>query len=241
MIDLLTLSRILAVFAFAAGVGIVGLLLNDENLRDYRKGFASLMIIPAFALLSYAAMAFDIGIFTINNTPVNIPRYIDWAVTTPILVGFVGYIAGASRKLIAAVIVADILMITTGFLATVSVGSMKWFLFAVSSVFQLSLFGVIYRVFPKFVSVERLGLFKLLQNHIGVLWIGYPLLWLTSTGAFSIISLTGFGLIIAYLDVVAKVPYVYFVWKKRHVFTDKNLDSTEYITTESNEKPIDLD
>jgi|GEM_PF-1011818 Methyl-accepting chemotaxis protein len=87
----------------------------------------------------------------------------------------------------------------------------------------------IYRVFPSFTAdhPQRRGLFKLLQNHIGLLWIGYPLLWLAGPGGFGLVTPVSFGLIIAYLDVVAKTPYVYFVWQRRDVFV------TDSVSTDS--------
>ncbi|TKX82488.1 rhodopsin, partial [Halorubrum sp. SS5] len=62
-------------------------------------------------------------------------RYVDWVVTTPLLVGFIGYTAGASRRAIAGVMIADALMIVFGAAAVVSGGTLKWALFGVSALF----------------------------------------------------------------------------------------------------------
>jgi Bacteriorhodopsin len=223
MFDPLTVAYAISTTGLLVGVGVVALLLSDKSVAHHRTAFGSLMIIPGFAALAYLVMAFDIGVVTVNGSPITVPRYVDWAVTTPVLVGFVGYVADAPRRWIAGVAVADLLMIVLGGAASVSAGSTKWLLYGASSVFYISLLVIIYRVFPSFAAEHprRFGLFKLLQNHIGLLWIGYPLLWIAAPAGFGYISATGFGLIIAYLDVVAKTPYVYFIWQRRQVFTDR--------------------
>lgn len=223
MVDPLTLAYGISTIGLLAGVGVVAMLLSDETVSHHRTAFRSLMIVPGFAALAYIVMGLDMGIITVNGAEITVPRYVDWAVTTPVLVGFVGYVAGAPRKWIAGVAVADLLMIIFGGAASVTAGPTKWLLYGASSAFHLSLLVVIYRVFPSFAAdhPRRLGLFKLLQNHIGLLWIGYPLLWIAAPAGLGYISATGFGLIIAYLDVIAKTPYVYFIWQRRDVFTDQ--------------------
>lgn len=227
MVEPLMIAYALSTGGLIVGVGIVALLLSDDTVQGHETAFRALMIIPGFAALSYVFMTLDIGTITVNGTPITVPRYIDWVVTTPVLVGFVGYVAGVPRRWIVGVMIADVLMIVVGALATVTVAPLKWVLYGVSSLFHLSLLVAIYRVFPSFAAEHprRLGLFKLLQNHIGLLWIAYPVLWLASPGGFELISPVGFGLMIAYLDVIAKTPYVYFVWQRRDVFTEESVSA----------------
>lgn len=232
MIAPLTLTYVVSTIGLLLGVGIVALLLNQNIADEHRAALGSLLIIPGFAAIAYAVMTLDIGVITFNGVDVTVSRYVDWLVTTPVLVGFVGYVAGASRKWIIGVVVADVIMIALGGIATVTAGPAKWLLYGASSVFHLSLFVVIYRVFPSFAAdhPRRLGLFRLLQNHIGLLWVAYPLLWAAAPTGLGYISTTGFGLIIAYLDVVAKTPFVYFVWRRRSVFTEE-LPTTDNLDT----------
>jgi sensory rhodopsin len=215
-----TVTYALAVVAFAVGVGIAFRLATADDVDTERGQFKYLLIIPGFAGLSYVAMALGIGTVTVGSSEIVLPRYIDWLVTTPLLVGYVGYIAGAPKKWIAGVMAADGLMIVTGGIATVLAAPWKWVFFSVSGVFHLSLFYVLYVVFPKYVEAQsqRRGLFQLLQNHVGLLWLAYPLVWAVGASGLGYASAAGVSLIVAYLDVVAKVPYVYFVWNRRYSF-----------------------
>ena len=210
----------LAVLSFVVGVGLAVRLATADDVNADRGKFAYLAIIPGFAGLMYVFMALDIGVLTLGSETIVLPRYIDWLITTPLLVGYVGYVAGASRKWIAGVMLADAAMIVTGGVATLTTGPIKLAFFAISGAFHLSLFYVLYAVFPKYAreQTELQALFKLLQNHVGLLWLAYPLVWGVGASGLGYVSAAGVSLIIAYLDVVAKVPYVYFVWNNRYDF-----------------------
>jgi len=231
MIDdatVITIFYSLSVVGLLVGVGIVYKLLQDESVDNDRGQFAWLLVIPGFAALSYLAMTLRIGVVEIDGNQVFLFRYIDWLVTTPILVGYVGYVAGAPRKLIIGVAGADALMILTGLGAVLATGIGTWIGFGISAVFHLTLLVVLYLSFPKYAKAhpERYRLFKILQNHVGLLWIAYPVVWLTSLAGFGYLSVVGMAMVIAYLDVIAKTPYVYFVWRERHSFAPETLEQT---------------
>lgn len=215
-----TAAYVLAVLGFVVGVALAVRLATVDDADADRGKFAYLLLIPGFAGLMYVLMALDVGVLTVGSETIVLPRYVDWLVTTPVLVGYVGYVAGAPRRWIAGVMVADAAMILTGGAATITTGTTKWALFVVSATFHLSLFYVLYRVFPTYAREipKRRGLFKLLQNHVGLLWLAYPLVWVVGAPGLGYVSAAGVSLIVAYLDVVAKVPYVYFVWNRRYSF-----------------------
>ena len=217
-----------AAAAFLVGVGIVAALYASLGNSASRKQLAALAIIPGFAGISYVAMAFEIGTIVVNGTEFVGFRYLDWVVTTPLLIGFVGYVAGASRRTIAAVMVADALMIAFGAAGVVAGGTTKWVLFGVSSLFHVSLFGYLYVVFPRTVPDDptQQGLFSLLKNHIGLLWLAYPFVWLMGPEGIGFAGAVGISLTYAFLDVLAKVPYVYFFYVRREAFTDVSVAAT---------------
>ncbi|WP_436900461.1 bacteriorhodopsin [Halovenus halobia] len=236
----ITVSYSLAAVGLLAGVGVVFALMRSSRVDANRGKFAWLFIIPGFAGLSYVLMAANIGVVQVGGNEVYLFRYLDWIVTTPLLVGYVGYVAGAPRKWILSVAAADALMIAVGLGATLATGIATWIGFAISGGFHVVLLAILYLVFPRYAQEnrERYRLFKILQNHVGLLWIAYPLLWLTSPAGLGYVSAVGTAMIIAYLDLVAKTPYVYFVWSERASFavdpasagnagTDQTIDTDE--------------
>ncbi len=244
MIDdttVITIFFSLSVVGLLAGVGIVYALLRDETVSNERGQFAWLLVIPGFAAFAYVLMTLRVGVVEVNGNQVFLFRYIDWLVTTPVLVGYVGYVAGAPRKWIVGVAAADALMILTGLGATLVTGIATWIGFGLSAGFHLALLGILYLQFPKYAAQhpERYRLFKLLQNHVGLLWIAYPLVWLTSLAGFGYLSVVGMAMIIAYLDVVAKTPYVYFVWRERLSFAPEQIEPTETSRSPVSATPAD--
>jgi sensory rhodopsin len=220
--DPITVTYVLATAAFAVGLGIFARFYVTLDDPGQRRSLAALGVIPGFAGLSYAAMALGVGTVTVDGTTLVGFRYIDWLVTTPLLVGYVGYVAGADRRSIAAVMLADALMIAAGAGAVATSGTLKWVLFGVSSLFHVSLFAMLYVVFPRTVPDNPLqyGLFSLLQNHIALLWLAYPFVWLMGPAGLGYAGFVGTSLTYAFLDVLAKLPYVYFFYTRRGVFTE---------------------
>lgn len=210
------------------GIGIAAALLNSDADSN-EGGFWWLLAIPTVAGGSYVLMALGVGVVSINGSEVYLFRYIDWLLTTPLLVGYVAYVAGAPRNLIVGVAAADAAMIGVGMAATLVTGVGTWIGFGVSSLFHLVLLGVLYGKLPNYVDAHprRRRLFKVLQNHVGLLWIAYPFIWLISPVGLDIVSVAGTAMVIAYLDVVAKTPYVYFVWRDRSAFEE---DTGEFDT-----------
>ncbi|MCQ4334950.1 bacteriorhodopsin [Natronomonas sp. F2-12] len=217
----ITVAYSLSFVGLLFGIGIATALLRDETVDNDVGAFAWLLIIPGFAAISYLMMVLDIAVITVDGNDVYLFRYLDWLVTTPILVGYVAYVAGAPRRWIFGVGVADALMIAVGAIAALQTGIGTWIGFGVSSAFHLVLLGILYTVLPQYAKQnrERFRLFKILQNHVGLLWIAYPVIWLTSPAGIGAVSVAGTAMIIAYLDLVAKTPYVYFVWTEREAFS----------------------
>lgn len=219
----ITVAYSLSFLGLLVGIGIAIALLRDETVANDQGAFAWLLIIPGFAAFSYLMMSLDVGVINVGGNDVYLFRYLDWLVTTPILVGYAAYVAGAPRRWIVGVGVADALMIVIGAIAAVQTGIGTWIGFGISSAFHLVLLGILYTVLPQYANEnrDRFRLFKILQNHVGLLWIAYPVIWLTSPAGIGAVSVAGTAMIIAYLDLVAKTPYVYFVWTEREAFSEQ--------------------
>jgi sensory rhodopsin len=80
-------------------------------------------------------------------------------------------------------------------------------------------------------------LFKLLQNHVGLLWLAYPLVWAVGAPGLGYVSAAGISLVIVYLDVVAKVPFIYFIWNRRNSFGEETAAVDQSLGEESGQTP----
>jgi len=149
-------------------------------------------------------------------------RYIDWVVTTPLLlIGLLGVGLAAVKSageevrqrtgLVAGVIGADILMIVTGLFGALSLDSThKYVWFIVSCVFFLAVLVVVWgpvRASAKAQGGDIAALYDKLLYILTGLWFVYPVLWLLGTEGTETISLNTEVAVFAVIDLLAKVGF----------------------------------
>lgn len=225
-----TVAYAIGTVGMLVGVGIVLRLLSITDATSGRGAFSYLLIIPGAAAVMYALMAADVATIVVDGVRVPILRYVDWLLTTPVLVGYVAYTAGASRQTTLAVVAIDALMIVFGVAAVLTGGPVRIGAFVVSSICYLGLLWILYGRLPTVaatVSPERRRLYELLRNHVGLLWLVYPVMWAAGPLGAGLVSMLSLSLMITYVDVVAKVPYVYFVYQHRDAFRERAADTHE--------------
>ena len=225
-----TVAYAIGTVGMLVGVGIVLRLLSITDATSGRGAFSYLLIIPGAAAVMYALMAADVATIVVDGVRVPILRYVDWLLTTPVLVGYVAYTAGASRQTTLAVVAIDALMIVFGVAAVLTGGLVRIGAFVVSSICYLGLLWILYGRLPTVaatVSPERRRLYELLRNHVGLLWLVYPVMWAAGPLGAGLVSMLSLSLMITYVDVVAKVPYVYFVYQHRDAFRERAADTHE--------------
>ncbi|MFB6271531.1 MAG: bacteriorhodopsin [Salinibacter sp.] len=212
----MTIVYTVGTLGMLAGIPPALALSGNEVGLDFKYLFA----IPGLAALMYLLMTFEVGTVTFQGYHVPIPRYIDWILTTPLLVGYTAYIAGVEKKRIIRLALTDVAMIGFGVGAIVLAPPGQWIAFGASSLCHLALlvglYGPVRRsAWEQSSARRRLG--RLLLNYIGLLWIAYPVVWLFGPG-LQLVTQDGIAVIITYMDVTAKVPFVYFIYRVRKNF-----------------------
>lgn len=137
-------------------------------------------------------------------------RYLDWIITTPLLLLDLGVIAGARPKLIAGVMAADIFMIVTGVIATLEGSPTNYLWYVISCGAFLAILGALLTEFSV-TARQRNGkinrLFQKLRNTLIVLWFGYPIVWLLGAEGLSVLPVEAETACYAVLDLCAKVGF----------------------------------
>jgi len=206
-----------AVFAAVAAlmgvstVAFVAFSLLGDHENEY---FLLPPAIMSIAGLSYAGMAASSGGFALEGLVVEL-RYLDWALTTPLIVLHIAVVAAAPRETIAAAMGADALMIGAGYAATTAATpGVKWGGFAVSSVAFLAVVYLLLTTVTDGVRDESAavqGTFRTLRDLTIALWFVYPVIWLLSGSGVGVISTADYHFIIAVLDTTAKVGFTSIV------------------------------
>ncbi|KIV94408.1 hypothetical protein PV10_02176 [Exophiala mesophila] len=197
--------------------------------------------ITTFAFLSYFAMATGDGknyhYYTETETHKRVPpthqkfgrevywaRYIDWSVTTPLLLLDLALLAGLSGANILVAIVADVIMILTGlFAAYGTTDGQKWGWYAWACiaylvvVYQLASSG---RAAVATKDSKTKAFYASIAGFTLILWTIYPIIWALSEGAH-IISVDAEIIAYAVLDILAKPVFGFWL-----LFTHDSMSST---------------
>ncbi|KAI9858962.1 MAG: hypothetical protein M1824_003963 [Vezdaea acicularis] len=179
--------------------------------------------ITLFATISYFAMATGDGI-SYSKTTVTVKhkhqdtykdvyrqvfwaRYIDWSVTTPLLLLDLALLAGLSGADILIAIVADLVMILTGLFAAFGrEGGQKWGYYAIAClaylviIYQLAVNG---RRVVTSKDTKSAAFFGSIAGFTLIIWTIYPIVWGISDGSRKV-SVDAEVLSYAVLDVLAK-------------------------------------
>ena len=222
-----------------AVLGIGGLLIlfigkhrtPSEELQTVLHG-----IIPLIAACSYFAMAIGQGLIELPTGPGTtrifyFARYIDWTLTTPLLLlslGLTGMHSGKKRAgLLTGVVLADVMMIATAlFFGASEVTWIKWTWFTISCAAFLGVYYVIWGPQLQANNEERDDVRSGYRRHatvLSLLWLIYPAVLALSPDGLSAIGDSVAVLSIAVLDVLSKVAYGFMSISSDKAVTDRDL------------------
>ena len=140
-------------------------------------------------------------------------RYLDWTLTTPLLILDLAFLAGLNGANIFVAIVADLIMIMTGLFGATSEGSSKWGWYAMAWAGFLVIIYIFFTSGRKSVQ-NRTNDTKKLFNYLGIftliLWLGYPIVWILGEGVRKF-SVDGEIIAYAILDVLAKPVFGFWL------------------------------
>ena len=192
-------------------IGALSFLVLGRGAQDEgRDFFVITFFIALVAATSYLAMAMDQGIVTIDGREVFYARYIDWLITTPLLLLDLAILVGARRQIIAWLIGLDVYMIGTGLVAGLTANNERYVWFAVSSLAFLAILGILGRQFRSLAQAKGAAVtatFTRLAVLTVGLWTLYPIIWLLGTEGTSTVSLTTEVAMFTVIDFFAKIGF----------------------------------
>jgi sensory rhodopsin len=210
--------------AFAAmAAGTLYFLMERNNLTPEYSAVASLSaVVSMVAAINYFVMKDLVGLdgqidsMTAFNTDF---RYIDWLITTPLLLAILPVLLGQSRLntgLMTKLVVADVLMIVVGYIGEVSInraggGTMTgWWCLLISIAFW---FYILYVLFAEIgralegADSDLASSLGFLRSFIVIGWVVYPLGYLIAALDVSADLLVARELVYCVADVVNKVGF----------------------------------
>ena len=181
----------------------------------HENHFTTSFFINLIAATTYLAMAMGLGRAT--NADGNVfyyARYIDWLLTTPLLLLNLSMVAtfnvGRKSALVAGIIGLDVFMIGTGLIAAMTSGSAKWVFYVLSCVAFLAVIVLIWGVLraeAAKLTFEELTVYNRVTGVLTFLWMLYPIVWLLGTEGLGTVSPAIEGMLYMFLDVAAKFGF----------------------------------
>ena len=203
-------------------LGSIIICLLAAKMKPAHRYHAFLAVaVTSIATIAYYALARGQATAFIGHGSVFFGRYADWLFTTPLLLLSLLVVALPAHSgnkdgrekatLVGGVLLADVLMIVTGFFADLStnnfdkvvwyVASCLWFLLVV-----IIMYTVVKRR-AQAVSRETGKVYGQLLGYLSVLWFCYPIVWAFGSTGYKLISTTSEAALYAILDVSAKAVF----------------------------------
>ncbi len=199
----------------AAGSAVIYAMMGKRSGDE--EGHSILhFVVPLVAMSSYFAMVIGQGSVRLSDgSEFYFARYLDWAITTPLLL--TGLALTAMKTLqrrpgaVLALILTDVMMIATGFAAGASrVPSVKWTWYVISCGFFLGVYAVIWGALRREANAsgaETSRDFTRNATILSVVWLAYPVVFLIGPEGIGAVSLTLTIACYTILDLIAKVAY----------------------------------
>lgn len=192
------------------------------------------IFIPIWSGLAYLAMALDQGKVEVAGQVAHYARYVDWIVTTPLLLLALSWTAMQFiRKdwtLIGFLISTQVVVITTGLIADLSergwVRSL-WYICGVVA-FLVVLWGIWgpLRAKTREQSAELSDLYSKLVAYFTVLWIGYPVVWITGPSGLGWYGQTADTFLFCLLPFFSKVGFSFLDLHGLRSLQSKRIETT---------------
>jgi bacteriorhodopsin len=217
-----TFWLVLGTLSFIAAT-VVFVFLMTRAPQGSRHFFVITAVITGVAAFFYLTMTTGATSTLVEGRIFYFGRYIDWVITTPLLLLDLALLALPNWRrnagLIAGLMVLDVFMILTGLLAGQSTsGFARGFWFVVSTA---ALIVLLYLVYTRlFASAQNQpgsvqGIFRTLALLTIVLWCLYPIVWLLGTEGFGAVSSTVEVFLFLILDILAKIAFGFLLLTNR--------------------------
>ncbi|WP_345239215.1 bacteriorhodopsin [Pontibacillus salipaludis] len=186
---------------------------NPQGVPSYEYVLA--ITIPAWSGVAYLSIALGQGLLEEAEKTIYFARYLDWVITTPLLLLALGLTAMIEHKkkniaLLFSLVVADVFMILTGLIADFSDGAVKyiWYVLGV-----LALCLILYIIwYPLKRMADHTGEelsrhYKRIALYLTVFWVLYPTAWILGSSGLDVTQETMEILAFIILPIFSKIGF----------------------------------
>ncbi len=191
---------------------------NGEDWEEFHIVHFSIAVIAA---LAYLAMIMGQTFIEVYGHEVFWARYLDWALTTPLILFSLARFGGVRGPIVAGLLITNELMIATGLFAALSPASIGYVWYIISCFFELAVFAILFGPIAAAARKQHSrvsGKFNQVMWFFAAYYIAYPIVWILGGKGFELYGTSLETLLIALLDITAKVIYAYVLLKDKEIF-----------------------
>jgi bacteriorhodopsin len=198
-------------------IGLVGLFfpMQKNKTESEENDSISHFLVPMIAMTLYLLMALGHGsVHLPSGREFYFARYIDWTITTPLLLLSLvaGAVKGSVHKhggLIAGLVLSDVYMIITGLVAGwTDDPTLKWWFYALSCLSFVAIYALLWGPFKKLSESSPEGAhYRKKAAVLSIVWFAYPLVFLIGQEGLRLWSPVVDAGLFTILDLTAKVLY----------------------------------
>jgi bacteriorhodopsin len=186
---------------------------DPQGVPRYEYGIAA--FIPIWSGLAYMAMGIDQGKIEVAGQLAHYARYIDWVVTTPLLLLALGLTAmhhmAKDWVMIGSLMATQVVVVVTGLVADISLVPEQrylWYFCGVGA-FLVVMWGIWgpMRAKTREQSSKLSSFYDKLLVYFTVLWVGYPIVWIIGPSGLGLINQDIDTLLFCVLPFFSKVGF----------------------------------
>ncbi len=211
-----TLHWFYVALMFASAITLILMSRNPKGVPEYKYVIHIFVVI--WSGLAYSALAMDQGWMMVGEQKVLYARYIDWVVTTPLLLlslTLTGkYFVDVEGAITASLLGTQAIMIITGLVAELSVDpAVQYFWYiagCVALVMVLYFFwGPLYNK-AKLQGGRIVEVYRKSATFLTIQWLLYPLAWLVGAPGLGLLGSTTTTILFLILPAVSKAGFAFY-------------------------------
>ncbi len=203
------------IYVAVMAAGAIAIIYMSRNPKGVPKlDYFVTLLVPVWSGIAYTSMALGQGMVEVGNQIAFYARYIDWVITTPLLLlslcltGM--YYVRKNKVIIMGIMIADVVMILCGFIGDISTGVNRYIWFGIGSAAFIIIIWLIWGPIRNIAQTQDQKLYKLyisMAAYLTVLWFGYPTGWIIGPSGLGLVTQRVDTYIFVILPIFSKVGF----------------------------------
>ena len=203
------------IYFTSMAAGAIAIAVMSRNPRGVPKvDYFITFLIPVWSGIAYMSMALGQGMTEIADQITFYARYLDWVVTTPLLLLSLCltamYYVDKNKIIISGIIIADVVMVLCGLIGDLSTGTNRYIWFSIGVVAFLVVLWLIWGPVRNIAYEQNQRLYRLYlvaAAYLSIFWIGYPTAWIIGPSGLNLVSQRVDTYLFVILPIFSKVGF----------------------------------